>query len=122
MTPVVLELGGKNPVWVDPSFDLKLAAKRIWWARTINSGQICLAPEFVLLPKGCLDKFVKQLKIVSEEFYGTKPELSSSYSGKIINKMHFERIRTMLQNTNGKFAIVFEMKKLVPIRICIIFF
>jgi len=114
LTPVVLELGGKNPVYLDRKFDLTLAAKRILWARTVNSGQLCLSPEYVLLPKDIVDNFVAALRKVSNDFFGARPELSTSYSGKIINKFHFERIRTLLQNTNGEIVIggKFDAEKL----------
>lgn len=105
LTPVILELGGKNPVWLDKSFDFNLAARRILWARTVNTGQLCLSPEYVLLPADCVTDFVKELKKVAVEFFGHRMELSSSYNGKIINKFHFDRIRTLLQTTNGNYSL-----------------
>jgi acyl-CoA reductase-like NAD-dependent aldehyde dehydrogenase len=94
-------MGGKNPVWLDKTYDLNLAAKRILWARCLNTGQVCLSPEYVMLPAELMEKFIKQLRKVSNEFYGGNPMLSNSYNGKIINKFHFDRLKTLLQTTNG---------------------
>ena len=55
---------GKNPVFIDPKTDLKLAAKRILWGRCLNSGQVCLCPEYVLVPEEVQEKLIEYLKEV----------------------------------------------------------
>ena len=55
---------GKNPVFIDPKTDLKLAAKRILWGRCLNSGQVCLCPEYVLVPEEVQEKLIEHLKEV----------------------------------------------------------
>ena len=102
LTPVVLELGGKNPVWIDETADIATAAKRILWGRCTNTGQICLSPDYVLLPQKIIGQFVKCLQQAALEMFGGSAELSQSYNGKIINKNHFDRITQLLGATNGK--------------------
>jgi aldehyde dehydrogenase (NAD+) len=62
LTPIALELGGKNPVFVDETADLSLAAKQCVWGRTLNCGQQCVAPEFVLVHRSVLEKFLEQAR------------------------------------------------------------
>ena len=62
LTPCALELGGKNPVFVDATADLSLAAKQCVWGRALNCGQQCIAPEYVLCPRSKLDAFVDNLR------------------------------------------------------------
>lgn len=62
LTPYALELGGKNPVFVTPTADLSLAAKQCVWGRTLNCGQQCIAPEYVLCHRSVLDEFTDQLR------------------------------------------------------------
>jgi aldehyde dehydrogenase (NAD+) len=62
LTPCALELGGKNPVFVDATADLSLAAKQCVWGRALNCGQQCIAPEYVLCPRSKLDSFVDNLR------------------------------------------------------------
>ena len=58
LTPVTLELGGKSPAIVAPDFPIETAAERILWAKTLNAGQICLAVDYVFLPRGAEAEFV----------------------------------------------------------------
>lgn len=62
LTPVSLELGGKSPVIIDPSCDLTMTAKRLLWGKTVNAGQTCVAPDYVLVPKSFQDQLVEALK------------------------------------------------------------
>ena len=62
LTPCALELGGKNPVFVDTTADLSLAAKQCVWGRTLNCGQQCIAPEYVLCHRSKLEPFIEQLR------------------------------------------------------------
>ncbi|KAJ3520523.1 hypothetical protein NMY22_g12720 [Coprinellus aureogranulatus] len=62
LTPVTLELGGKSPVFIDPNCDLSLTSKRLLWGKILNAGQTCLAPDYVLVPRGFQDELVEALK------------------------------------------------------------
>ena len=62
LTPVTLELGGKSPAIVAPDFPIKTAAERILWAKTFNAGQVCLAVDYVFLPRGAESEFVAHCK------------------------------------------------------------
>ena len=63
LTPCTMELGGKCPVWLDKSADLTLAAKRIVWAKMINLGQTCVAPDYIICTKEVREKFVAKVQV-----------------------------------------------------------
>jgi len=96
LTPVTLELGGKSPCIIDQTADFDFAARRIIWAKTINAGQVCVAPDFVYVHESCKELLVKKLQKVITQFFTTEPEKSSSY-GRIINNQHFNRLTHFLQ-------------------------
>ena len=107
LTPITLELGGKLPVIVDPGCDLKLAAKYILWGKVINAGQMCVAPDYILVPRAFQDTFVQALKKVCEEFYPDADKRSAApdvYSRLVSPKAH-GRVAGLLENTKG--TIVF---------------
>ncbi|ELU17311.1 hypothetical protein CAPTEDRAFT_149199 [Capitella teleta] len=99
LTPVTLELGGKSPVYLDPSSNLEIAARRIVWGRFSNSGQTCIAPDYVMCPKGIESEFVRRCKDALLEFFGENAQESESY-GRIVNNRHFNRIKAMLNGAN----------------------
>ncbi len=72
LTPTVLELGGKSPAIIHHDADLELAAKRIWWGKCINSGQTCVAPDYLMIHKNAVDRFIGHLKRVHQEFFTSK--------------------------------------------------
>ncbi|EJD01021.1 NAD-aldehyde dehydrogenase [Fomitiporia mediterranea MF3/22] len=104
LTPLTLELGGKNPVIVDPRFDLALAAKRIAWGRFTNAGQICVCPDYVLIPAEYQDKFVAELTKVLKSFYPDGALKSNSFA-RIVTNAHFKRIKGLLDETKGEIVI-----------------
>ncbi|CEL57774.1 hypothetical protein RSOLAG1IB_02518 [Rhizoctonia solani AG-1 IB] len=104
LTPVTLELGGKSPVIIDPASDMKLAARRILWGKATNAGQTCVAPDYVIVPREGQDALVKELQAVYEEFYPQGAKSSDSYS-RIISTGHWDRIKGMLDGTNGKVVL-----------------
>ncbi|KAF8958145.1 NAD-aldehyde dehydrogenase [Flammula alnicola] len=107
LTPITLELGGKSPVIIDPSCDLKMAAKRILWGKVVNAGQTCVAPDYILVPKDFQDKFCEALKETYEEFYPDADQRSAapgSYS-RIVTPQATARIAGLLEKTKG--TIVF---------------
>src|ERR1700693_3362921 len=79
LTPIVLELGGKNPTIVHSSANLRVAARRIAFGRWFNSGQTCTAPDYVLVFKDVATEFLKHLKEALIEFYGDDPKKSPDY-------------------------------------------
>ncbi len=95
LTPVTLELGGKCPALVDRSADLRLAARRLAWAKFLNAGQTCVAPDFVLVPEDRYDEFSDRLGESLERFYGGAPAESPDY-GRIVNENHFRRLERFL--------------------------
>jgi len=95
LTPVVLELGGKNPTIVHPSANLQIAARRIALGRWYNAGQTCTAPDYVLLFKDVAANFLRYLKETLLQFYGEDPKKSPDY-GRVINLQHFDRLVRLL--------------------------
>ena len=102
LTPVTLELGGKSPTIIDDSANLDLAIPRIVNGKTINAGQTCVAPDYVLMPAAKIDGFSEALISKAEEFYpafaGNKDYTS------IIADSHYARLQTLLEDAENKGA------------------
>ncbi len=99
LVPVTLELGGKSPCIVEEDANIKIAAKRIALAKFSNAGQMCVAPDYVLVHESKKDALVAEMKKVIGIFFGDKPEENYNY-GKIINEKQFNRLTTYLQHGN----------------------
>jgi len=99
LTPVTLELGGKSPCIIDRSANLKLAAKRIVWGKLLNSGQSCVAPDYVVIPSDKKEAFVSYLQKYSQMLM-PDPLHNEDYP-KIINLHHFIRLRNLISNASG---------------------
>ncbi len=97
LTPVTLELGGKSPCIVDRSVPIELAAKRIAWGKFINTGQTCVAPDYLLVDRAVKDQFVAALLKAIRELYGDDPAKSPDY-GRVINRFHLDRLTALLTN------------------------
>lgn len=95
LTPVTLELGGKNPTLVDEGIDLEVASRRIAWGRFYNAGQTCLATDFVLVKNSVKAALVEKIKARTREFYGDDPKQSRNYS-RIISAHHVRRLKALL--------------------------
>ena len=107
LVPVTLELGGKSPVLVSRSADLATVVQRVMTVKTFNAGQICLAPDYVLLPKECLEDFVAE----AVRFVGAMyPSLHSNpdYTS-IINPRNFDRLQGYLVDASAKGARLIEI-------------
>jgi len=91
LTPVTLELGGKSPVYIDESADLKITAQRIAWGKWMNAGQTCIAPDYILVKASMLEPLTLALKAQIIAMFGEDPKTSKSY-GRIINQRHCQRI------------------------------
>lgn len=97
LIPVTLELGGKSPCIVDETADIGLAAKRIAFGKWTNSGQTCIAPDYLYIHKNIQNKFIEELKKVVVDFYGQNPIENEKYP-KIVNQRHFNRVRGYLND------------------------
>ncbi len=108
LVPVTLELGGKSPCVVEADANINVAARRIAMTKFSNAGQMCVAPDYLLVHDSVKDKLVTALKEAVLKFFGDKPEDSYSY-GKIINEKQFNRIAGYL--SQGHIAYGGRMNK-----------
>ncbi|KAJ3061249.1 Aldehyde dehydrogenase, partial [Quaeritorhiza haematococci] len=100
LTPVTLELGGKSPVIIDEDVDPLIVAKRILWAKTVNSGQTCIAPDFLLCNRKVLPKLLEGFKGAREQYFGdalTSASTSVNKLSRIVNVRHFQRLASVLK-------------------------
>jgi aldehyde dehydrogenase (NAD+) len=100
LTPTILELGGKCPAIVAADADIDLAAKHIVSGKFVNAGQVCLAPDYVLVEAGAEARLLDALKRTVEAFYGPDPQASPSL-GRIVNGRHWARVRKLLDGHGG---------------------
>lgn len=91
LTPVVLELGGKSPCIIDRSADISTAAKRLAWGKTLNSGQTCIAPDYILIHKDVKDAFVKAFGEEVSNLHGKDIKEDRHYV-RMVNDKAFERV------------------------------
>lgn len=96
LTPVTLELGGKNPCIIHETADLRLAAKRIVWGKFINAGQTCIAPDYLLVANKIKEPFIAYLKAEIILAYGENPETSNDFC-RIINEKNWLRLVKMIE-------------------------
>lgn len=96
LVPVTLELGGKSPAIVDESADIKAAAQRIIWGKTVNAGQTCVAPDYLMVHESVKEELIKEMKLVVQSFYSSSMEKSQDF-GRIVNERHFQRLTSILE-------------------------
>ena len=96
LTPVTLELGGKSPAIVAADANIEVAAKRIAWAKFLNAGQTCVAPDYVLVDERVEDDLVSALADAVTAFYGADPRQSNDYA-RIVNEHHHDRLMKLLE-------------------------
>ncbi len=99
LTPLTLELGGKCPCIVEESSDLKVAARRIVWAKFLNGGQTCLAPDYVLVHEKREAELLHHMQEAITDFYGDDPRLSPDYP-RIVTMDHFLRLKKLLDGSS----------------------
>ncbi|MCL1964213.1 MAG: aldehyde dehydrogenase family protein [Firmicutes bacterium] len=97
LVPVTLELGGKSPVIVAADADIRLASRRIIWAKCLNAGQTCVAPDYVLVQKDVESALLEALRLQIEAQFGSDP-LESPDLPPIVNRRHFERLEALLRD------------------------
>ena len=91
LTPLVLELGGKSPCIIDKTADIEVAAKRIAWGKTLNSGQTCIAPDYILIHKDVKEAFVKAFAEQVSVLHGKDIKADRHYV-RMVNDKAFERV------------------------------
>ncbi|MEI9884884.1 MAG: coniferyl aldehyde dehydrogenase [Rhizomicrobium sp.] len=107
LVPTTLELGGKSPVIIGDSADLALTAKRVMMGKTMNAGQICLAPDYVMVPEGKSREFVKQAADAIGTMFPTLKD-NPDYTS-VINQRHYDRLQGYLDDARAKGAEIVEL-------------
>lgn len=107
LVPTTLELGGKSPVIVGPSADMALTAKRVMMGKTLNAGQICLAPDYVLVPKERRGEFVGVADLAIKAMFPTLKD-NPDYTS-VINQRHYDRLTGYLEDAKAKGAEIIEL-------------
>jgi coniferyl-aldehyde dehydrogenase len=108
LTPVTLELGGKSPAIIDSSCNLESIIDRIAWGKLINAGQTCIAPDYMLVPRGEVDRFVQLLRSSMTKLY-PKFRSNPDYSG-IISERHLRRLKDLVDDARQHGAQVIELE------------
>jgi beta-apo-4'-carotenal oxygenase len=104
LTPVTLELGGRNPAIVTKHADPRLAARRLTWAKVLNAGQVCVSQNYILIDREILPVFLVEMKAVFKEFYPNGAKASADYA-RIVNNRQWARLKKMLDASKGKILI-----------------
>lgn len=97
LTPVTLELGGKSPTFVLKDCNINMTAKRIVWAKFLNAGQTCVAPDYILVDKQIENKFLEAVKDEIEKYHSSEFKNNDNYL-KIINTQNFERLSNLIDS------------------------
>ena len=108
LTPVTLELGGKNPCIVDNSMSTQLIAKRLVWGKFVNAGQTCIAPDYLLVNSSIKAQLISDLKTEIVKAYGENPQTSADYP-RIVNATHLSRLTTMLSDSDVIFGGTYDV-------------
>jgi len=101
LTPVTLELGGKNPAIVDRTVDVDAVARRLVWGKFLNAGQTCVAPDYVLVDREAQAPLLAAITKRLVRFYGDNPRASSALA-RVINDAHMERLLHLLAITRAR--------------------
>jgi len=96
LTPVTLELGGKSPAFVFQDANLKIAAQRLVWAKYLNGGQTCVAPDYLLVEKDVKEELIEEIQRQILKYHGENPMESEGFV-RIINPRHFDRILKLIE-------------------------
>lgn len=106
LTPVTLELGGKSPCIVAPDYSVRTAAERIMWVKMFNSGQICTNVDYLMLPAGKVDEFIREAQAVAKQRY---PDITNGDYTSIIDQRQYDRIQATLADAISKGARVVNL-------------
>ncbi len=107
LTPVTLELGGKSPVIIGRSADIKEAARRIMWGKSLNGGQVCLSPDYGFLPRGSEAEFIEAASAVVKEMFPAM--LDNDQYINFVNERHYQRVKGYLADAKEKGARIIEV-------------
>lgn len=115
LSKVTLELGGKSPAIVEPDANLGLAARSIAWGNTVNAGQTCVSPDYILVHAAVKDRFIRELEKALVDFYGPDPLASYDYA-KIIDEAHLDKLIGLLEGQDVIFGGTYSKssRKLAP--------
>jgi aldehyde dehydrogenase (NAD+) len=105
LASVTLELGGKSPTIIDQTANINTAIESLVWGKHLNKGQTCIAPDYVIIHQSIKDEFLKAYKTKVESYYSNDPSSSSSYS-RIVNKNHFNRLVSYIENAKENEATI----------------
>lgn len=103
LTPVILELGGKSPVVVDSSADVRLAAKRVAWGKTLNAGQTCIAPDYLLIHRDAKELFITEFVKAIRELHGEDIRHSEHYV-RMVSDTAYMRVSGYLTDGNVRYG------------------
>lgn len=115
VTPVTLELGGKSPVIIDETANIRVSAVRLAWGKYLNAGQTCVAPDYLLIDERVKDEFVREFAKAVTGMFGSDPVKSPDLP-KIINEKHYERAKGLLSCGKAVIGGVFDdsTRKIAP--------
>lgn len=105
LTPVLLELGGKSPVYIDTELSLEKCCRRLCFGKFFNGGQTCVAPDYILCNQAILDKFIGMMKKIINEFYGDVTTKYNDNITHIVNERHFDRIVNAIETSGGEIIV-----------------
>lgn len=111
LSKLTLELGGKSPCLVEKTADIKMAAKKIVRAKTVNAGQTCIAPDFLIVDKTVKDELISELRSNLIEFYGGN-QLDNQDLPRIINSHHFDRLLSFIDKNKVVFGGLYDKENL----------
>ena len=118
LTPVTLELGGKSPAVVADDIgeaEMDVVARRVWYGKVQNAGQLCIAPDYALVPRARVGRFVEGLKKAHREFFPDAekdhPLTGENPLSNIVNPTHHARLVDLLRRTGGKVVFGGEIRE-----------
>ena len=104
LTPVTLELGGRNPAIITKNADVRLAARRLLWGKTINAGQVCISQNYTMIDREVLPAFIAETKAALKDFFPNGVRASSDF-GRIINNRQWKRLKNLMEESKGKILV-----------------
>lgn len=110
LTPVILELGGKSPCVIDKSANIKTTARRLAWGKTLNSGQTCIAPDYILIHKDVKDEFVEAFAAEIKSLHGEDVKTDKHYV-RMVNDKAFERVLGYIKESKVLYGGAFDAKE-----------
>ncbi|CAD6567057.1 MAG: hypothetical protein ASARMPRED_000482 [Alectoria sarmentosa] len=108
LTPVTLELGGRNPAVVTRNADIRLAARRLLWGKVHNAGQVCISQNYTLIDKEVFDRFVLETRKAMKEYYPNGTRNTEDF-GRIVNNKQWQRLKKMLDDSQGQILMGGDM-------------